>query len=195
MQRFLTALIAALFFMSTPALAVPVQWTVASGGNGHFYESVASSNSLSWNGADAAATMAGGYLVTVTSAAEQAFLESLSKPSGAYWAGGQDLASEGTWKWVTGPEAGDLFIYTNWFAGEPNNSNNEDYLSWNQSSGGGPAGMMWVSPTLRSGATSSSPSQSLWPVFCSGSDSPCSRVFDAQVVRPPLLGRSGSTRT
>ena len=138
-----------LVLTSTTALAVPIQWTVASGGNGHFYEVVQTDNTVSWTQADSAATLAGGYLITITSAAEQAFIETLPKNSGAYWAGGQDLASEGVWRWVTGPEAGTQFWqgtsggsttapfnYANWFGGEPNNSGNEDYLTFNQSSGG-----------------------------------------------------------
>ncbi|MBL8656950.1 MAG: PEPxxWA-CTERM sorting domain-containing protein [Altererythrobacter sp.] len=45
------------------------------------------------------------------------------------------------WKWVTGPEAGTAFGYSNWAAGEPNNYGGyEDYLligppgyGWNDS--------------------------------------------------------------
>ena len=40
---------------------------------------------------------------------EQAFIESIPKGSGARWAGGQDIAAEGVWRWVTGPEAGIQF--------------------------------------------------------------------------------------
>lgn len=144
MARLVARLLAAVWLFSGAAGAVPVQWTVGSGGNGHFYEFVAQTG-LSWTQADTAATGAGGYLATVTSAAEQAFLESLPKASGSYWAGGQDVASEGVWRWVTGPEAGDQFFgpgtpagaYENFLAGQPSNSSGgEDYLVFNQNSGG-----------------------------------------------------------
>lgn len=43
---------------------------------------------------------------------------------------GSDEASEGDWAWVTGPETGQAFTYTNWAPGEPNNvtSTGEQYL-------------------------------------------------------------------
>ncbi len=67
-----------------------------------------------------------GYLATLT-AADEAKLAGEQAP-GAGWIGGSDAASEGTWKWVTGPEAGTLMTYTNWNHGEPNNSGgDEDY--------------------------------------------------------------------
>lgn len=110
------------------AAAAPVQW----GGNGHWYEFI--DGRFDWFSArDAAAAMTHmgmpGYLATITSAAEQAFLDGLDPgtPNGA-WLGGSDADVEGVWRWVTGPEAGQLFTYTEWSPGEPNNSGNEDYL-------------------------------------------------------------------
>ena len=57
--------------------------------------------------------------------------------TGVGWIGGSDQEEEGTWKWVTGPEAGTVFWnglssgsspnYANWNSGEPNNAGNEDY--------------------------------------------------------------------
>jgi hypothetical protein len=79
-----------------------------------------------------------GYLATITSAAENEFLKT-RMPSNA-WIGASDAASEGTWKWVTGPEAGQTFwsgsssgsavngAYANWSSSQPNNSNGgQDY--------------------------------------------------------------------
>ncbi|HEY0552145.1 MAG TPA: hypothetical protein VGF13_21270, partial [Verrucomicrobiae bacterium] len=53
----------------TPPGVTMTYWPSRGGGNGHFYEAVASSG-IGWNPASAAATNRGGYLATVTSAAE-----------------------------------------------------------------------------------------------------------------------------
>ena len=70
------------------------------------------------------------------------------------WIGASDAAQEGTWQWVTGPEAGTIFQtgnaptgstqgYTNWQNGEPNDSGGEDYghilgTGWNDYANNGP---------------------------------------------------------
>ena len=43
-----------------------------------------------------------------------------------FWIGINDLAAEGTFQYATG---GDL-VYTNWNAGEPNNSGDEDCVEF-----------------------------------------------------------------
>jgi hypothetical protein len=71
------------------SLAAPVQWTVASGGNGHWYEFVYSPGGFTFGQARAAALGAShlgmpGYLATVTSQAENDFIYALAKyPVGA----------------------------------------------------------------------------------------------------------------
>lgn len=107
--------------------------------NGHFYEFV-TSPMITWqsarDGADAR-TFFGlqGYLTTITSAGENAFVA--SKLAGQGWMGAADDPAEtggveGEWEWVAGPEDGSLFCvdggecptdgsYINWAAGEPNN--------------------------------------------------------------------------
>jgi cysteine-rich repeat protein len=76
---------------------------------GHFYRYVAygEEDDRSWYIAKDAATRAGyfglrGYLATVSSDAENAFVT--SKLSGTGWIGASDEAEEGIWRWVTGPE-------------------------------------------------------------------------------------------
>jgi gliding motility-associated-like protein len=98
--------------------------------NKHFYEYVEYTG-IKWSEAKTAAAIKTyyglqGYLATLT-AADEAKLAGEQAP-GAGWIGGSDAASEGTWKWVTGPEAGTLMTYTNWNNNEPNNTGgDEDY--------------------------------------------------------------------
>lgn len=89
-------------------------------GNGHYYK-VVNSNSINWTAAKTAAeasTLYGltGYLVTITSAAENTFVS--SKISANAWIGASDdsdytsnthATTEGTWEWVSGPENGKTF--------------------------------------------------------------------------------------
>jgi len=115
---------------------------LAFSGNGHYYEFV-SDPGIQWAAAKSAAearTFLGmpGYLVTVTSAEENAFVA--SKLAGEGWMGASDASTEGAWYWVTGPEAGTKFWqgegsgsavggeYNNWDSGEPNDAvSGEDY--------------------------------------------------------------------
>ena len=135
------AFVASLFlFSATLAEASPVEWTVASGGNGHFYELVTTPTLY----VDAVTTAAGmgGYLATVTSAAENAFLAGLLTTGFPAWLGGfQNPANPGYvepaggWEWSTG----EPFVYTNWAGGEPGDTftgtpdlgGNEDHLGMN----------------------------------------------------------------
>lgn len=67
----------------------------------------------------------GGHLATIGSAGENAFLSGFATARHQdVWFGFTDAAQEGTFRWVTG----EPITYTNWNAGEPNNSsNNEDW--------------------------------------------------------------------
>jgi hypothetical protein len=109
------------------SFAVPVQWA----GNGHWYEAVYVPGGISWTDAKNAASsvLAGGYLATISSEAENTFVFSLidedkywyyGTPNGGSfgpWLGGTYQESEGVWQWVTG----ELWDYTNWFPGQPDN--------------------------------------------------------------------------
>jgi hypothetical protein len=100
-------------------------------GTGHYYEFVSVPGGITWSSAQSAAAgkkLYGlqGYLVTITSAGEQNFVNTKLNGSTA-WMGASDVAVEGTWRWVTGPENGQSLSYTNWNSGEPNNMGDEDY--------------------------------------------------------------------
>src|SRR5262245_24507969 len=105
--------------------------------NGHEYQLV-NAEGTSWTSANAAASSAGWYLATVTTATENDFivanlLQGLPVADRShYWIGGTDAALEGTFAWVTGEAFG---AYTNFWGGEPNNVNNEDYLAFDLRSG------------------------------------------------------------
>jgi hypothetical protein len=118
--------------------------------NGHFYRPISAGNT--YTGARAASlltTFKGqtGYLVTITSADEDAFIFN-NVPQSQIWFALTDETSEGQWRIDAGPEKGTLIKtsngqttgnisgqYNNWAPGEPNNSGNEDYAvtKWNGS--------------------------------------------------------------
>jgi hypothetical protein len=113
------------------ANAAPVQF------GDSFYEYVPD-ESISWADASAAASAksfmgVSGHLATVTSSAENDFLVDLgpvfSTAQGA-WLGGEVDATQ-TGRWAVGPEAGQLFTFSNFAAGEPDEgpSNIFVYLS------------------------------------------------------------------
>lgn len=99
---------------------------------------------INWVGAAAAASASTyqgmtGYLATVTSEAENNYI-SARLTGGEAWIGASDSASEGDWKWVSGPETGTSFYsglggqggaavgseYNNWNQNEPNDQAGED---------------------------------------------------------------------
>jgi len=108
-------------------------------GEEHYYEVIQLNSQLSWQDAMAqvgARSYNGqkGYLATITSAEENEFIRQKLETSAlgpSAWLGASDTAAEGTWRWITGPEAGQPLNYTNWAPGEPNNAGDQDYLTMN----------------------------------------------------------------
>ena len=88
-----------------------------------------------------------GYLVTITSDAENRVLFAHFAGREKLFMGATDEAVEGEWRWVTGPEAGTIFWvgdmngqphgYAHWKSGEPNNCcGGEHYGEWTGLDGG-----------------------------------------------------------
>ena len=127
--------------ITLPSFALPVQWTIEAGGNGHYYEVIGESAGLTWDQANVAAQNAGGYLATITSEAENEFVFNLINDPVYWngtrgpWIGGYQPAgnapAEG-WQWVTG----ESFSYTNWSSGQPNdalgNDENRLHFGWGE---------------------------------------------------------------
>ena len=94
---------------------------------GHFYQVVSTPvDRASALAASAASTYNGikGHLVTIESAAENAFVTGLIKMA---WIGIDDASTEGRFVYSAGPSTGSAVAYSAWGAGEPNDSgSNED---------------------------------------------------------------------
>lgn len=115
--------------------------------NGHYYR-VGGTGTIRWDFArDEAASQSlhgmQGYLATITTPSENAFVADYTDAANV-WLGASDAASEGQWKWETGPEAGTPFwqgvadgtpvdgSFAAWAEGEPNDwGENEDYAVTN----------------------------------------------------------------
>ena len=112
----------------------PIEMKVYNGNTYKLYNTV-----IPWKEAYKFCEQQGGHLVTINSTDEQSFIHNLVKSTNSRkytWLGATDIYSEGKWKWITG----DSLSYSNWADGEPNNSNDEDYLmlynetgKWNDS--------------------------------------------------------------
>ncbi|MEM6452889.1 MAG: LamG-like jellyroll fold domain-containing protein, partial [Cyanobacteria bacterium P01_D01_bin.105] len=80
----------------------------------------------SWHDAQAQAELWDGNLVTINSAAEEAWIQqTFGTTEAQLWIGLTDETTEGQFEWVSGENVN----YTNWAPGEPNNMGGQDYGS------------------------------------------------------------------
>ena len=88
--------------------------------NDHTYQRF--SDKCSWTEAKEKCEAIGGHLATITSPAEQEFLEQLNEDENVCWIG-LHRGEGDAFFWVTGENVS----YTYWGSGEPNNSRSEDF--------------------------------------------------------------------
>lgn len=139
----ITALHLCIMSLIAQGAGVVLGQTTWSTGNGHDY-AIVEFPLETWNSAsiDIATTLPGYHLATITSQAEQDFIWQFfldTTSSGRdWWLGGfqpiePEIDPAEGWEWVTG----EIWDYTNWNSGEPNNANGiEDHLSFEGSIGG-----------------------------------------------------------
>ncbi len=101
--------------------ADPVQWQVADGGNGHWYEYFEPANGITWDESRLAAESLGWYLVCFTTLNEQAYitdvlLDSIGVPENASVSMGLYKPKD-DWLWIDGSGSPN---YLDWACGEPN---------------------------------------------------------------------------
>jgi hypothetical protein len=117
-------------FMASNVQGDPVQWSVADGGNDHWYQAFIVEDGLTQLEGKQRASELGGYLASITSDAETNFINShiandaelwVNDPNGCLcngpWIGGQKVAGS-SWEWLDDTEWG----YTNWHYGNPDGS-------------------------------------------------------------------------
>ena len=120
-------LLCACVLIAVPASASPITF----GNNAYEFIPVIGLTFAQANTAAQAATFQGvsGHLVTILSAAENAFVMSLiTSVQDSVWIGASDAAAEGVWRWVTGEQSwqggaggapGPDVFYANWGLGQP----------------------------------------------------------------------------
>jgi hypothetical protein len=157
------------------------------GVNGHFYKPVTAGTT--YTGARSASlltTFKGqtGYLVTITSASENAFIFS-NVPQANIWFAATDEVIDGTWVIDAGPEKGTVMktsngqtagnrpgVYNNWAGGEPNGYNHsEDYAvtNWGGASTWNDLSNNWTNPYIIEYGTWSNPDDATFTEFYTNS--------------------------
>jgi hypothetical protein len=157
------------------------------GVNGHFYRPI--SNGTTYTNARAASlltTFKGqqGYLVTITSASENAFIFA-NVPQANIWFAATDEVKDGTWVIDAGPEKGTVMktsngqtagnipgVYNNWAPGEPNGNNgSENYAvtNWNSQSTWNDLSNNWNNPYIIEYGTWTNPDDATFTEFYTNS--------------------------
>jgi hypothetical protein len=157
------------------------------GVNGHFYKPVTAGTT--YTGARAASlltTFKGqtGYLVTITSASENAFIYT-NVPQANIWFAATDEVIDGKWVIDAGPEKGTVMktsngqtagnisgVYNNWAGGEPNGYNHgEDYAvtNWSGASTWNDLSNNWSNPYIIEYGTWSNPDDATFTEFYTNS--------------------------
>jgi len=133
-----------------------VEWRVADGGNGHWYQVVVSATDISWYDARDRAVSVGGALASLTSEAENSWVhaQSIDVP-GAWglnghpwwifgpWIGGfRSSPGDQQWRWLSG----ESWSFTAWHPSQPDpwNDPNQTAISFG---GGGPTAATWADTT------------------------------------------------
>ncbi len=113
-----------ILFLSAPTVCKAADEKIRSDATDHYYQVYKTKKT--WSDARFSCEKAGGYLVTVTSAAERDFLVKrfFAGSRQSFWAGATDSETEGQWKWLTG----EPFDFADWRKGEPNDQKGEDCL-------------------------------------------------------------------
>ena len=145
MNRFATNIVACVVASSSlaslaslAAAQSAVEWRVADGGNGHWYQFVFGEE-MSWQSARLRAATAGGYLACPSTQLENEFVGQVAAnimgwgQNGPYlvgpWLGGYQLPDSpeptGGWQWLSG----EPWDWAHWWTNEPNDGcGGEDYL-------------------------------------------------------------------
>ena len=172
--------------LSVAATVNPVGYFY-NGVNGHFYRPI--STGTTYTNARAASlltTFKGqqGYLVTITSASENAFIFS-NVPQANIWFAATDEVRDGTWVIDAGPEKGTVMktsngplagnipgVYNNWAGGEPNGHNgSENYAvtNWNNQPTWNDLSNNWNNPYIIEYGTWTNPDDATFTEFYTNS--------------------------
>jgi hypothetical protein len=128
------AAVAAGMMAATAHAGDAVQWRVEDGGNGHWYRIEFQPTYVCWNTSRDIASAQGGHLVTLTSAAENAFVVNNvvrpENPGTGEWgpyigATGQGLPP-GMWRWITD----EPWTFSGFEQGEPNSNGTEIHVHY-----------------------------------------------------------------
>ncbi|MFA6492895.1 MAG: lectin-like protein [Patescibacteria group bacterium] len=118
-----TALACTVFSLPSNIYASSHSWVLCPL-NGHYYSKTVSPV-MTWNEAETEAISVGGHLATIRNTAEEEWILKTFPPE-RLWIGLTDSVSEGNWLWTSGEPV----TYTNWSAGHPNNSSeNQDFAT------------------------------------------------------------------